>query len=117
MIWLWISSFYSPPGPGRSVIRDKLTTPQRTAFWTLRPLRAGRVGSGARFGLSLAIDWPLWQAGGMRERAAQDALADASGMVAMDTRQGLTAFYQAVTLGIPQLGVVAEITTRYARLS
>ncbi|WP_193173346.1 SDR family NAD(P)-dependent oxidoreductase [Nisaea nitritireducens] len=70
--------------------------------------RANRVAQGERSGRSLAIDWPLWKSGGMRvEQGDQAALADTSGMVAMETEQGLAAFYDALNSGYPQVGVVA----------
>jgi polyketide synthase PksL len=53
------------------------------------------VASGRRKGTTLAINWPLWQDGGMRmSQHDQDAMRETTGMHAMQTHTGIRAFYR-----------------------
>ncbi|MCM2451867.1 non-ribosomal peptide synthetase [Agrobacterium vitis] len=55
------------------------------------------VAEGRRQGRTLAIDWPLWRAGGMQVSAEQQAARfQASGASALETETGLHAFYRAL---------------------
>ncbi|WP_432804134.1 SDR family NAD(P)-dependent oxidoreductase [Azospirillum argentinense] len=59
--------------------------------------RDERVRRGERSGRTVSINWPLWRDGGMRMGAANEALmAQATGMVAMDSADGLRALEQAL---------------------
>ncbi|WP_395787551.1 SDR family NAD(P)-dependent oxidoreductase [Aquimonas sp.] len=63
---------------------------------------------GVRQGLCLSIHWPLWQHGGMRVDAGNQAhLERRSGMRAMSTAQGMQAFELALQRKLPRLLVVA----------
>ncbi|WP_193173345.1 SDR family NAD(P)-dependent oxidoreductase [Nisaea nitritireducens] len=53
------------------------------------------VQTGQRSGRTLSIDWPLWRDGGMSvDSATKHAIERRSGMVPMETDNGLTAFYR-----------------------
>jgi len=70
--------------------------------------RNERVGLNQRHGHTLAINWPLWQQGGMRVDAAAEAMMRANtGMVAMHTETGVDALYRALASGLPQVLVMA----------
>ncbi|CAM2069621.1 Amino acid adenylation domain-containing protein [Sulfidibacter corallicola] len=59
-------------------------------------------------GRSLAIAWPLWQAGGMAaDEAARSRLAETLGLQPLATDQGLAAFYRAWASGRPNVAVVS----------
>lgn len=52
------------------------------------------VESGKRRGKTLSINWPLWHEGGMRMSPQhQDFMRELTGMHAMQTRNGMLAFY------------------------
>ncbi|MCM3269689.1 SDR family NAD(P)-dependent oxidoreductase [Paenibacillus elgii] len=58
--------------------------------------RSELAASGRRHGKTLALNWPLWQEGGMRlEANAEQLLLHSVGMKAMTTETGLGMFYQA----------------------
>ncbi len=60
--------------------------------------------SAQRRGITLAINWSLWQAGGMQvDEATAKMICKRTGMEAMDTRTGLAAFQAALHSGLPQL--------------
>ena len=61
--------------------------------------RNAQVAAGQRHGRTRSINWPLWQAGGMRvDAAVQAALQQATGMRPMDTATGLQAFHRSLAL-------------------
>ncbi|MBU6399042.1 MAG: SDR family NAD(P)-dependent oxidoreductase, partial [Verrucomicrobia bacterium] len=63
--------------------------------------------SGKRRGRTVSINWPLWEAGGMRMNAATQAwLKTTFGMRPLTTEEGLAAFRKAVSVGVPQVMVV-----------
>ncbi|WP_437923086.1 SDR family NAD(P)-dependent oxidoreductase [Sorangium sp. So ce291] len=62
---------------------------------------------GRRSGLTVSVNWPLWQEGAMRPDA--DAIAwmtRATGMVPMATEQGLAALEDCLRAGGPQIAVL-----------
>ncbi|WP_455902229.1 beta-ketoacyl reductase, partial [Serratia proteamaculans] len=60
-----------------------------------------------RQGHTLAINWPLWQDGGMHIDAASETLMTRStGMVPMRTETGIAAFYQGLDAAVAQLVVL-----------
>ncbi|HEX9985331.1 MAG TPA: SDR family NAD(P)-dependent oxidoreductase [Thermoanaerobaculia bacterium] len=60
-----------------------------------------------RHGLTRAIDWPLWQAGGMRiDAASRELLQQTTGMRPMQTATGINAFHRSLALPYDQLLVV-----------
>src|SRR5947209_7482029 len=62
------------------------------------------VEAGQRRGRSRSINWPLWQAGGMKvDGATQEWLREVTGMEAMQTGTGLQAFYRSLALGCDQM--------------
>ena len=63
---------------------------------------------GQRRGASVSINWPYWQAGGMRiDATTQSVLAQSIGMKPMATQVGLSAFHRSVGMNFAQL-VVAQ---------
>ncbi|MFP5393941.1 MAG: SDR family NAD(P)-dependent oxidoreductase, partial [Gammaproteobacteria bacterium] len=55
------------------------------------------VAAGQRHGRTLAIDWPLWQEGGMRVDAATElAMRERAGATAMPTPDGLAALRRSI---------------------
>ncbi|MHA6884475.1 amino acid adenylation domain-containing protein [Ralstonia pseudosolanacearum] len=71
-------------------------------------LRNRQVAAGARHGRTLAINWPLWREGGMQmSEAARRALAESTGIEAMDNATGIQALYQALQSDADQLMVLA----------
>ncbi|NSL86226.1 SDR family NAD(P)-dependent oxidoreductase [Chitinophaga sp. Mgbs1] len=65
------------------------------------------VAAGERHGLTLSVNWPLWQAGGMRVHEGTEALMTAStGMKAMRAASGIQAFYRCIASGKTQLMVM-----------
>jgi polyketide synthase PksN len=70
--------------------------------------RNALAAAGERRGRTLAINWPLWQAGGMRiDPENQRALRQTTGIIAMETAAGIRAFYQAWSSGQGQVMVTA----------
>ncbi|HVU24785.1 MAG TPA: SDR family NAD(P)-dependent oxidoreductase [Opitutus sp.] len=68
--------------------------------------RNARVAGGAGHGRTLAVNWPLWKEGGMGIEAATEALRRGhSGIVTLGTKDGMRAFYRAMTSGQPQIAV------------
>ena len=69
--------------------------------------RNALVTSGQRYGRTLAINWPLWQEGGMRPNAVTESLmTQQTGMVAMRTRTGIQALERALASGEVQVLVM-----------
>ncbi|KAB8061474.1 SDR family NAD(P)-dependent oxidoreductase [Janthinobacterium sp. FT14W] len=64
----------------------------------------------------LAINWPLWEQGGMRVDPAVQRHLRSQGIESLPTRQGLTAFYQALA-GVHQQVLVTYGTPKRLRLS
>ena len=72
--------------------------------------RNRQVAAGGRHGRTRSINWPLWQAGGMRiDQASQERLQQTTGMQPMRTATGLEAFYRSLTLPYDQILVVEGI--------
>ncbi|MDO9105380.1 MAG: amino acid adenylation domain-containing protein [Methylovulum sp.] len=75
--------------------------------------RNGLVVAKQRHGLTLAVNWPLWQAGGMRMDAANEAMMKTgTGMVAMQTHTGLRALQHMLASGLPQVMVMEGVVSR-----
>ena len=65
------------------------------------------VGANARRGLTVSINWPLWQEGGMSpDTASREALQRDTGMHPMRTQTGLDAFHRCLELQRHQVLVV-----------
>ncbi|ACU62728.1 SDR family NAD(P)-dependent oxidoreductase [Chitinophaga pinensis] len=63
---------------------------------------------GERTGRTLSVNWPLWEAGGMKmEEAVQQQLYATTGMLAMSSAVGLHAFYRAMELPYDQVMVLS----------
>ncbi|HSI50811.1 MAG TPA: SDR family NAD(P)-dependent oxidoreductase, partial [Ideonella sp.] len=70
--------------------------------------RDGLVAQGLRQGRSLAINWPLWEEGGMQvDAATRRYLLQEIGMTPLRSASGCTALVQALASGLPQV-LVAE---------
>ena len=77
--------------------------------------RNALVAANQRHGRTLAINWPLWQEGGMHPDAATESLmTQQTGMVAMRTRTGIQALYRALASGEEQVMVMAGATGKDA---
>lgn len=73
------------------------------AVWRERLRRKGR-----RHGKTLAINWPLWQQGGMGHAAAlQNHFQEVFGLLSLNSAAGIQAFEYALTYKGPQLAVIA----------
>lgn len=68
-------------------------------------IRQQKVRVGERTGLSISINWPYWQHGGM---TLNDEYLKNSGLSALSTRQGLIVFYDIVSRGLEQ-GIVLNL--------
>ncbi|HEX6101022.1 MAG TPA: SDR family NAD(P)-dependent oxidoreductase [Thermoanaerobaculia bacterium] len=69
--------------------------------------RNRQVAAGQRQGRTRAIDWPLWEAGGMApDPASRDRLQQTTGMQPMHTATGLEAFHRILALPYGQVLVV-----------
>ncbi|WP_439596800.1 SDR family NAD(P)-dependent oxidoreductase [Falsiroseomonas sp.] len=69
--------------------------------------RQASVAAGRRQGATLAVDWPLWQGGGMAPPAEVVAELDRQlGLVAMPQAEGLRVLGAALALGVPRLLVL-----------
>jgi polyketide synthase PksN len=70
--------------------------------------RSSLVVSGQRHGKTLSINWPLWQEGGMRvDGKTERMMQEESGMIPMQTQNGIQALYQGLASGQAQM-LVAE---------
>ncbi|MDC0708549.1 SDR family NAD(P)-dependent oxidoreductase [Stigmatella sp. ncwal1] len=66
------------------------------------------VQDGHRSGLSLSLNWPLWQEGGMRVgKDTVDLTARTTGLKPLATSSGIQAFEEALRAGGPQLAVMS----------
>jgi polyketide synthase PksL len=76
-----------------------------------------RLGaSNARRGITVSINWPLWEEGGMRlDTSSRARLARTTGMQAMTTGNGMQAFHRSLSLGRDQLLVVEGDLERIRR--
>ena len=69
--------------------------------------RNGLVTAKQRHGRTRAINWPLWQAGGIRlDAARQELLEQATGVRPMQTAAGIEAFYRSLALPNDQILVL-----------
>jgi len=65
------------------------------------------VASGKRRGLSISVNWPLWQSGGMKLDAAQTKMMlSVTGMVPLGTVNALEALYRAWSSNLSQLMIL-----------
>ena len=70
--------------------------------------RSDLVASGKRSGQTLSVNWPFWKEGGMQlDDQTLAFMRDMVGMVPMETREGLDAFYRGLLSGMPQVFVMA----------
>ena len=70
-------------------------------------LRNSLVKQKQRKGMTLSINWPLWEDGGMSiDEASRLALRDTVGMVPMKTKSGMIAFNQCLNTGFDQILVM-----------
>ncbi|CAH9068467.1 Polyketide synthase PksJ [Pseudoalteromonas holothuriae] len=74
--------------------------------------RAQRGGAGK----SLALAWPLWQAGGMQVDEGGLAALERQGLAAMPTELGLDCFYRALNSSQSQLAFVYGVQRKSERL-
>jgi acyl transferase domain-containing protein/acyl carrier protein len=66
--------------------------------------RNERVKAGQRQGKTRSINWPLWQAGGMRiDDATLEWMQQRTGMQAMQTATGMEAFYRSLASSSSQI--------------
>ncbi|MBB3120970.1 SDR family NAD(P)-dependent oxidoreductase [Pseudoduganella violacea] len=66
--------------------------------------RAARVAAGQAHGLSISVQWPLWEEGGMRMAPALvDAMRARQGLLPLPRQSALEALRQAIALGEPVL--------------
>jgi acyl transferase domain-containing protein/enoyl-CoA hydratase/carnithine racemase/acyl carrier protein len=73
------------------------------------------VAAGQRHGRTLSINWPVWKSGGMRiDEADEKRLMQATGMLPMQTANGLEAFYRSLASPHDQVLVVEGIRSRTA---
>ncbi|WP_343997005.1 SDR family NAD(P)-dependent oxidoreductase, partial [Ideonella azotifigens] len=70
--------------------------------------RTELAGQGLRQGRTLAVNWPLWEEGGMQvDAATREDMRARTGLVPLRTTNGLAALGQALASGLPQV-LVAE---------
>jgi len=75
------------------------------------------VAAGQRSGRTRAIDWPLWQAGGMvPDPASRNRLQQTTGMQPMRTETGLGAFHRILALPYDQVLVVEGDVAKVRRM-
>lgn len=83
---------------------------------TFAEARNRQAAKKLRRGRSLSINWPLWEAGGMRaDSQTEELLASTTGMRALPTSVALHRFYQALASGHHQLMVLAGDVQRLRR--
>ena len=74
------------------------------------------VAANERHGRTRSINWPLWQAGGMRlDAAGQELLRHTTGMQPMQSATGLHAFYRSLALPYDQMLVIEGDLARIRR--
>ncbi|TAL50494.1 MAG: SDR family NAD(P)-dependent oxidoreductase, partial [Methylovulum sp.] len=75
--------------------------------------RQQRVLSKQRRGLTLSINWPLWQEGGMQiDEPTAEIIRQRTGLVAIETQQGIDALVQAVCSKHSRVMVLSGDTKR-----
>ncbi|HEY8027484.1 MAG TPA: SDR family NAD(P)-dependent oxidoreductase, partial [Burkholderiaceae bacterium] len=84
--------------------------------------RAGLVERGARHGCTLALNWPLWEQGGMQvDAATREELSRRTGLIALRTDSAVRAMMQALTCGQAQVmvaeGAIARFTASLAQVA
>ncbi|HYI08885.1 MAG TPA: SDR family NAD(P)-dependent oxidoreductase, partial [Thermoanaerobaculia bacterium] len=78
--------------------------------------RNGQVAANERHGRTLSINWPLWQAGGMKvDRTTEELMQQTTGMYAMQTATGLQAFYRSLASPYSQMLVLEGDLTQVRR--
>ncbi|NVO09902.1 MAG: SDR family NAD(P)-dependent oxidoreductase [Bacteroidales bacterium] len=66
-----------------------------------------------RYGKTLAINWPLWQRGGMSvDQTSQDVMQQTTGMMPMKTSTGIQTFYRSLSLNYNQTLVMEGILSK-----
>ncbi|MFA6173946.1 MAG: amino acid adenylation domain-containing protein, partial [Kiritimatiellales bacterium] len=79
--------------------------------------RNEQVASKQRRGHTLAIDWPLWQHGGMRiDEVSEQAMRQITGIVPMQTEIGIQALYRSLASGRSQTLVLEGDAAAIKRL-
>ena len=79
-------------------------------------VRERLVAAGQRHGVTLSLDWPLWESGGMQlDAESAEAMRRSLGLVALPTAHGLAAFDAALASGRPQVLVAAGEPARIRR--
>ncbi len=69
--------------------------------------RNSLVVSGQRRGRTLAVNWPLWQEGGMHvDSATEKMITQSTGLVPMNTKNGILALYQSLAFGKDQMMIM-----------
>lgn len=75
--------------------------------------RTELVTKGTRRGRTISIAWPYWRDGGMQMNAAAERLMfEHTGLVAMETKAGLDAFYQCLATNQPHVLVLNGVAGR-----
>lgn len=73
-------------------------------YYALR--RETQRTAGQRFGKTYAINWPLWEDGGMRiDKSSRSWIRSQSGMIPLSTQDGIRAFEQVFAMPAPQIMV------------
>ena len=77
------------------------------------------VAGSLRRGLTVSINWPLWEKGGMTvDDATKTRMTESSGLMAMGTRTGIEAFEKALAMGCAQVLVLfGDLAKIRAKLS
>lgn len=79
----------------------------------LAEYRNGLVRAGQRHGHTVAIDWGLWDAGGMPvDELALSTWREVAGMLPIDTERGLQGLYTVLQSGASQVMVVAGVASK-----
>ena len=68
--------------------------------------REEKVRKGERRGRTVVVDWPLWEGGGMRMEERRKEELRKKGVMALEERRGLKAFYEAMGSGAEQVLVL-----------
>ncbi|WP_441286888.1 SDR family NAD(P)-dependent oxidoreductase [Sorangium sp. KYC3313] len=77
--------------------------------------RSELVRAGRRQGRTVAIDWPLWESGGMQMDASTvQRLRQTHGVIPLATEHGIAAFYRTMASGLAHVGVFATEASREA---
>jgi acyl transferase domain-containing protein/acyl carrier protein/SAM-dependent methyltransferase len=75
--------------------------------------RTELVANGSRRGRTISIAWPYWRDGGMQMNAAAERLMfEHTGLVPMETKAGLDAFYQCLATNQPHVLVLNGVASR-----